>query len=97
MTFISWIKRTFQDKAGEPSSRRITAFVLTFLFVVLNIWYAIEINDKEYRLYQLIIVAAMILLLFGVITWGNIKEMIPGIPGLKSVPKISNDGSNDNG
>lgn len=87
--FWAWAAKSFQDKDGNTSSKRTTAFAITVLYMALNVWYAIEIKDKEYRLYQIILNCLLLLLLLGVILWQNIIEL------RQLIPRFGGGGKND--
>lgn len=80
MKLIKWIGKTFESH-GEPSSKRTTLFAITVLYLVINIVYTQNISDKDWRFYQLLLNATVILLILGVVTIQSIIELWKNIKG----------------
>lgn len=93
MKFINWIKKTFEDSKGNPSSKRVTGFWITVLFTVSTLCYQFllwgfssakfPINEHTVILldanyYLCLLLAGFILLLFGVVTFESIVSFIRG-------------------
>ena len=107
MKFINWIKQTFEDVKGVPSSKRVTGFWVTLIFTVTVFifdWCAWELLNGSYPFNQdtLLVLDAMfkmaimlslfILLLFGIVTFESITALIKGN---KSTVIINNDKPKD--
>lgn len=94
---FDWIRKTFEHK-GEPSSKRATLFVLVIMYLGLNVFYCIHVTEVEWKFYQLVLNAVIILLILGVATFENIIQFIQSIKGglLKKEKdgKDTNDNSN---
>lgn len=93
MNFINWIKKTFEDNKGNPSSRRTTGFWIIVLTTYAVLWYQYLIfgyasgkfivNDHTVVLldanYALImLLLSAALLLFGVITIEALVSLVRG-------------------
>jgi len=93
MNFINWIKKTFEDSKGNPSSKRTTGFWVTVLFTICNLSYQFIIYEfasgrfpvNEYTVtlldansYLCLLLGLFILLLFGVVTFENVKTLFRG-------------------
>lgn len=103
MRFINWIKQTFEDVKGVPSSKRVTGFWVTVLFTICVLtfdyctWQLLNGNypyDKDTLLILdglfkfSIMLSLFILLLFGIVTFESITALIKGN---KSTVIINND------
>jgi len=90
---INWLKKTFEDSKGNPSSKRTTGFWVTVLFTICNLSYQFIIYEfasgkfpvNEYSItlldanyYLCLLLAGFILLLFGVVTFESIKSFVRG-------------------
>jgi len=90
---INWLKKTFEDSKGNPSSKRITGFSINALYWICTLVYLYIIYSfakatfptNEYTViildacyYLCLLQAGFILLLFGVITFESIKNFIRG-------------------
>jgi len=93
MNFINWLRKTFEDSKGVPSSKRVTGFWITVLFTVSTLCYQFLIYEfsngkfplNEYttilldaNYYLCLLLAGFILLLFGVVTFESIVSFIRG-------------------
>ena len=67
-----WIRPTFQGEDGKASSRKLTVYVVTILFILGNIQVFFVIKDKSLVFDVLLLDATFILILFGIITIQNI-------------------------
>jgi hypothetical protein len=103
MNFINWIKQTFEDVKGVPSSKRVTGFWITLLFTISSltfdyiVWQLLS-GSYPYQTDTLQVLDALfkfailqtlfILLLFGIVTFESITALIKGN---KSTVIINND------
>lgn len=93
MNFINWLKKTFEDRLGNPSSKRITGFWVTVIYTICTLVYLYIIYSfaratfpvNEYTTiildacyYLCLLQAGFILLLFGVITFESVKDFVRG-------------------
>jgi hypothetical protein len=76
MKFIDWIRRSFEEKDGTPSSRRLTVFAAVVLYITGNIVFWCKVQDPVYLLYNQALNIAFILLLIGLLTVQAIIEII---------------------
>ncbi len=91
--FINWLKKTFEDNKGNPSSRRTTGFWIIVLTTYAVLWYQYLIYGfasgkfivNEYTVtildanYALImLLLSAALLLFGVITIEALVNLVRG-------------------
>jgi antibiotic biosynthesis monooxygenase (ABM) superfamily enzyme len=77
---INWLKKTFEHK-GEPSSKRITLFVLVILYLVLNVLFCVHVKEVPWKYYQLILNAIMLCLFVGIATFENVIQFIQSVKG----------------
>jgi hypothetical protein len=68
----NWLRPTVEGEDGKSSARRITAFIVTALYVLGNIQVFYIIKDTSLVMDVLILDAVFILVLFGIITIQNI-------------------------
>lgn len=105
--FINWIKQTFEDTKGIPSSKRVTGFWIVVLFTITSLcfdWFVYNLLKGEYpyqtdtlqlldALFKFAILQTLfILLLFGIVTFESITALIKGN---KSTVIINNDQQTD--
>ena len=91
--FINWLKKTFEDNKGNPSSKRMTGFWVTVLYSICTVLYCYILYSfakatfpvNEYTTiildacyYLCLLQAGFILLLFGVITFESVKDFVRG-------------------
>ncbi len=67
-----WLKPTFESEDGKASARRLTAYIITILFVLGNIQVFYVIKDDTLVFDTLVLDAVFILVLFGILTIQNI-------------------------
>lgn len=90
---INWVKQTFEDLRGKPSSRKITGFWITVLTTYTVVWYQYlifgfasgkwQVNEYTVTIldanYALILLLlSALLLLFGVITVEALVSLVRG-------------------
>jgi hypothetical protein len=92
--FINWIKKTFEHK-GEPSSKRITLFVLVLLYLGLNIFYTSKVTEVAWKYYQLVLNAVMLCLFVGIATFENVIQFIQSVKGGLIKKEDNNEPSSD--
>lgn len=73
MKFWNWIAGFFSAES-ETSSKRAIAFILTGLFVYLNIKFEQKVTDKVWLFYQQVLNIVTILLIIGVATIQDVMK-----------------------
>lgn len=78
--FTKWIASFFSSK-GDGSSKRATVFAVCMLYLYINILFAYKVTKEDWRFYQLVLNALVILLILGVATIQSVIEFIRIIKG----------------
>ena len=85
LQFTTWIARSFSD-SGDVSSRRLTAFAITNIYLFARVMFILRMTDPYFLLLGFLIDAGFILLLFGIVTFQQITEFKNGMV-IKEVSK----------
>ncbi len=72
----NWLRPTLEGDDNKSSARRITAFIITTLYVLGNIQVFYIIKETQLIMEVLILDAVFILVLFGIITIQNILTFL---------------------
>lgn len=74
-TIWFWLKPTFEEK-GEASPKKLTAYVVTVLYVIGNLRVFYAMIDDNMVIYTLIIDAVFLCVLFNIISKKDIVDII---------------------
>lgn len=91
--FIDWIKNSFNDKFGQASSKRLTAFWFILIITFGNIIYITQWGETFSNNFNVWIVIHLLfsLLMFGLI---NIDQILSGLAMLFNRNKPKDDQNN---
>jgi hypothetical protein len=77
--FFKWIQTTFEGSVpGRGSSRRMTAFVVTAVYVVARVHFIFTSTNPRWQVTGFSVDALFILLLFGIVSASDIVQFKNG-------------------